>query len=402
MSRLVEDWIDGYLRYHKRTESAKIFHKWAAISVIAAALRKKIYLSLGRIKIYPNLYIVFVGDPGVARKTQAINFARKFLQQIQDIRICADAVTPRALLEELQESQRVDILPDGRALEHCSLTVTSKEFEVMLGQKSENTLMIVRLTDLYDEEDSTWKYRTKHSGENVLPSCFLNILAATTPSSIANSLNVSAISGGLASRIMYIWADEKEAKITAPVETDEEKTLKEALIQDLYKISRMAGVYHFSTDAFKKWDEWYQAYDEKDPNRICKDPTFDAWYSRKPTTVLKVAMCCAAGQSSELTLRWRHIERALSIVEEAEVPMANVFRAVGRSAVTADVDKVMGLIKAHGWIQEKKLLSLVWRDIDAQKFDNVIQTLIKSGKVRRSYEGPRGERNEIWYYYTGV
>ena len=69
--------------------------------------------------------------------------------------------------------------------------------------------------------------------------------------------------------------------------------------------------------------------------------------------------------------------------------MSKTFRAVGRSAITADVDLVMTIIKEHGVISEAKLMRIVWRDIDATKFDNVINTAIKTGLVQRkfSYEG---------------
>ena len=78
MSRQTADWINSYLDYTFNTESAKIFHKWVALSMIAAVLRKKAHLSLGRIKIYPNMYVVLVADPGRARKSQAIDFGLIF------------------------------------------------------------------------------------------------------------------------------------------------------------------------------------------------------------------------------------------------------------------------------------------------------------------------------------
>ena len=45
-------------------------------------------------------------------------------------------------------------------------------------------------------------------------------------------------------------------------------------------------------------------------------------------------------------------------------------------------------------------MSLVWRDIDNLKFDNVIMTCIKSGNIRREFKGPKGEPG-VWYHWRG-
>ena len=41
-------------------------------------------------------------------------------------------------------------------------------------------------------------------------------------------------------------------------------------------------------------------------------------------------------------------------------------------------------------------MTIIWRDIDDSKFGNVIETLIKTGKVKRQFAGPKGEKG-IWY-----
>ncbi len=398
----VKDWIEGYVYYNRDTESAKVYHKWTAMSVIAAALRKKVKLSLGRINVYPNLYVVFVGEPGGPRKSQAISFGTKFLSEIPDITVCADSITPQAMIQDLEECCADEPMPDGTTFKHSSLTVTSKEFETFMGQKSENAKMIIALTDLFDAQELPWRYRTKHSGSNVIPSVFLNILAATTPESLNSSFPSTAIGTGLTSRIMFIWADNKSKKITFPVETPEDIILRDKLVSDLFVISRMAGTYRYTEDSAKKWDHWYQNYDERHPNRKCNDPSFNGWYERKPLYIQKLSMIVAASESTEMFVKWKHIERAINYIEEVESPMSNVFRAVGRSLIAADVELLCSVVKSEGITSEKRLMSLVWRDIDSQKFDNVIQTAMKAGRISRVYEHPNKPMLKgVFYTYIG-
>jgi len=65
MPRQVKNWLDSYIKLHENTEPAAIFDRWVGYSMIAAALRRKVRLQLGRLTYYPNLYIVLVANPGI-------------------------------------------------------------------------------------------------------------------------------------------------------------------------------------------------------------------------------------------------------------------------------------------------------------------------------------------------
>jgi len=399
MTRELTNWISEYLKYTDKTESAAIFHTWTAISVIAAALRRKVWFNFGRIKVFPNMYIVFVAEPGVARKTQAISYGEEIMTEVSGVNIAADTTTVQALLDDLEESLTHSIMPNGENLPHASLTVSSGEFESFLGDKKDNARMLVILTDLFDCKKKPFKTRTRHSGSNEIPNPYLNLLAATTPGSLANSLPSTAIGGGLTSRIIFIWAEGKRYKIDIPDKPPKET--QQRLITDLAVISRIAGGYDFSADGLAWWREFYQKFEEQDPKRICKDPAFQGWYSRKPLFILKLGIILSASKSSALFVTSETLTTALTMLEEAERAMTKTFSAVGRSLVTSDVATVRAIIQTHKSISENSLLQMVWRDIDSKKFDTVIHTIMRSGEVKRVYQGPDGEKG-IWYIWQGV
>jgi hypothetical protein len=394
MERNVKGWLEHYIEFMKNTEPAAVFDKWTGHSMIAAALRKKVKLPYGRINYYPNLYIVFVAEPGIARKTQAISFGVKLLQEIPDVVMSADQITKEALLQDLEAAGMDEPMPDGENLRHSSLSIISKEFESFIGQKKDNTKMIVFLTDMFDCAEMPTKYRTKNSGSNVIPSVFVNLLAATTPESLASCLPATAVGGGLTSRILFIWAEDKKCKSPKPSMTASEKKLQEALIKDLYQISRIAGNYSMSSSADEFWYNWYMHYDEKSPNRICLDKSFAGWYARKPTYILKMAINRAASETNELVIDIQHIQQAIADIESVEANMGLVFRAIGKSDITSEVDNIAQLIYTYGTISEHKLMALTWRDIDSNKFDNCIKTVLRTGTVERFIKGPK---SEIWY-----
>lgn len=395
----MSNWLEAYQLLMENTEPARIFDTWTGFSVIAAALRRKVCLRLGRLVYYPNIYVVLVADPGVARKTQAIKYGVDFIKTIPDIRMSADSATKEAMTDDIEKSSLPELLDNGESLVHSSLNIISKEFESFLGQKKENTRMLTALTDLYDCPDD-WTSRTRHGTSNKIIGPWLNLLAATTPDSLASSLPATAIGGGLTSRIMFVWADKKKRPVAIPSMTPEELIIKDKLEKDLHQISRISGEYAMEAGCIKKWTEWYDNYNEDESGvRICTDKSFSGWYSRKPTYILKVSMLCAAAETNKLLIQWRHIEKALEEIRKVEYIMGNAFKAIGKSEISAEVDTVENIIKSYKAVSEKAIMTIVWRDIDNTKFDNVITTLIKKGTVTRKYKGPNNEVG-IWYVYN--
>lgn len=399
MSRLLDNWLQGYQVLTENTESAAIFDVWVSYSVIAAALRRKVILQLGRLTYNSNIYVVLVAEPGIARKTQAIKYGIELLNTIPEIVMSADSSTKEAMTDDIEGSGLDALMIDGSVLRHSSLNIISKEFESFLGQKKENTRMLTALTDLFDCPED-WSSRTRHGTSNKIIRPWLNLLAATTPDSLANSLPSTAVGGGLTSRILFIWADKKKKSVAVPSMTGAEVELKKKLEKDLYQISRMSGEYAMTSGCLNKWTEWYDSYDEDESGeRICAEKSFSGWYSRKPTYIIKVAMLRAAAESNQLLLQWRHIEETIKEIEKVELSMGSAFRAIGRSEISAEVDSVLQIIRSVGWISEKSLMSTIWKDVDASKFENVIETLLKTGKVVREFKGPHDEKG-IWFRST--
>jgi hypothetical protein len=273
--------------------------------------------------------------------------------------------------------------------------------------------MVVLLTDLFDCKARPYRYRTKAAGTNVISSVFLNLLAATTPESLASALPARAIGGGLTSRIIFVWASDKGQKVPIPgVETFEDlvsyrkedaptQHLLKKLASDLDVINRMSGSYAYTKESFDWWNKWYYSYNERDPARLCKDTAFKGWYSRKPLFVIKLGMILAATKRNTMTVTSTEFMEALEHIEEVERTMENAFVAVGRSDIAADVATVGQVILQEKIIEEKFLRQRVIRDIDNSKFDNVVDTLLKADKIGRIYVHPKTYARGIFYTWKG-
>jgi len=67
MSRILPNWIDGYLTYMKDTEPPVTYFLWTAIGTLAGALQRRVYMSWGHNKIFPNMFIFLMGRSGLGK-----------------------------------------------------------------------------------------------------------------------------------------------------------------------------------------------------------------------------------------------------------------------------------------------------------------------------------------------
>ena len=89
----------------------------------------------------------------------------------------------------------------------------------------------------------------------------------------------------------------------------------------------------------------------------------------------------------------------MAIVTDLERSMGNVFSGVGRSEIAPDVDLILKVVKERQLISEQVLMTLIWRDVDKRKFDNVISTAISQGAIKRLYQHPDTKKPGIWYQW---
>jgi hypothetical protein len=380
MKRNFNDFITAYLEYVAETESPLNYKKWVALSVISASLQKKCHFNLGRIRIFGNTFVVLVGPPG-ARKSAAISFGKDLIESVGVVNTSSDSISREALLMELEASKDIAILDKGPSFTHSSLLVCASEFESFLGQKQENRKMTVTLIDLYDCPQKDWTYKTKNKGENVIPSVYLSILAATTPDSIASSITPGDSGSGFTARILFIHATGRMKDVPFPENDKFVVQRRLDLIDDLRIITQLNGEFKFLPETKEFWKENYSDYCGAGPKPLCDHPLFVEWYDRKPIFIIKLAMLISASESNDMIIRINHILRAIEYIEENEKTMGEAFRSVGMSEVASETELIFKIIRMNKKITEKELRRLTWRDLDDKKFYNVINTAKATGII---------------------
>lgn len=378
--RKLDDWIKGFLAYTENSEPPLMFRKWTAISCIAAALQRKVRVDWGAsLTFYPNLYIVLVG-PSATGKGTAMNPGLSILSEIPAIRLSAQATSLQALIRHLKDTNLTDIDMDtGMQQFHSSLTVFSKEFTVFLGYH--NRELMAALCDWYDC-DRKWVYETISRKREEIVGVWVNMIAATTPDLIRSSLPIESIGGGLTSRIIFVYEKVSGKLVTLPTETSGERQLFVDLMADLEQISMLSGRFGWTEGFANEWDKWCR---ENCFNPPFKDHKFDGYNGRRRVHLMKLSMISAVSHGyNGLVLTTDDLENAVTMLDEVEENMGQVFSGVGRSQISDIVHQVTSFLMIRN-IKElpvSELMKHFGGDLDSFTLDRVMSTLEVSKVIK--------------------
>lgn len=371
-NRLCDDWITDYLAFTEyNTEPPVLYRHWTAISVIAAALQRKVFLNWHDC-LYPNMYICLVGPPA-CRKGTAMGPGYKLLVE-KGIRMAAEATTRESLIRFLRESGTMDVDDQGTALIHASLTVFSQEFTVFLGYN--NQTLMSDLTDWFDCRER-WTYRTKNMGEDDIIGVFMNIIGATTPELIHSALPVDAVGSGLTSRMIFVYEEAKGPKCPAPFATSKHKDIRDRVSKDLSQIMLMRGEFKIASDFMDVWTEWY----------MCTSPSFEdirfaGYFERRQLHLLKLSMIMSASRSNDMRITIGDFERARALLEVTERKMPMTFMGHGRNRDADLIPQIMALCGNSSTIRYSALMKHFYRDVDARGLEATVQSMRQMGLIR--------------------
>lgn len=354
---------------------------WCAVSAIAGALQRKVWIDMAYFSWFPNFYICLVAPPGVVSKSTTAGVAMNLLRKVPGIRFGPDIVTWPALVTAFAESTQ--------AFEYQSawytmsaMTLESSEFGNLLNPQDKE--MVDLLVTLWDGKQGAMEKKTKHSGNDKIENPWINLIACTTPSWIAGNFPEYMIGGGFTSRTIFVYADKKAEFIAYPskrVPADLDK-MAEALVTDLTQISRLSGEYRLTEEAFAWGEEWYMQHNMAKHAHL-DDDRFGGYLARKQTHIHKLAMVLAASESDALWIEPRHLAAAEAMVTALEPDMSMVFSKIGRSDESFHAERLLGFIRKMGRVEWVAAYQYIHKEFPGlREFENILNGLIRSGQVR--------------------
>ena len=393
MARLLPDWIGTFIDYTDHMEAPRLMRTWSGISAIASALRAKVWIDQDQFKWTPGLYIIFVGPPGVITKSTTTDLSSRLLRKVPGIKFGPNNITWQALATAFAGSSESFVWPveSGDQIPMSPITLVSRELGSLLNPKDQDLVNL--FIELYDGAP-VYEKITKMSGTDTVEAPWINMMGATTPSWIADNVPKSALGGGLISRCIFLYGDEKEKMVPYPKEIIRNKVVHEkihdALVHDLEHMSvALVGPYELTKEAIAWGSKWYTDL-WTNAKSSYNDDKLMGYIARKQTHMHKVAMVLSASYKDELRITAEDLQLADSMLTSIESCLDKVFAQIGRSEMSVQAEKFIGLIKQKGKVRYEDAYRLVHTHFpDFRDFEGVCNGAIRSGQLIL-WPGPDG------------
>ena len=340
--RTSKTWLEDYLKFVENSESPISYHRWSAISLIAGALQRRVYMKRGHSLIYPNMYIVLVGPSGLSRKGEPIQIARTFLEQL-NVAIIPEDNSKESIARDMHDcTNNFTDQTTGRIMTQAAVTCFSEEMAVFCGYQ--NIGLLSNMTNWYDSRDK-WERRTKNQGIDEINGVCFNFLSATDPSWLPGILPKEAIGGGFTSRVIFVVEDRKRKTIADPDEFPADEYLRAKLLADLEIVMTLTGQMRFNRGAKEIHDKWYNREEQlmQTGKHPISDPFLHGYIARRETHLRKLCMCLSASRDNNLVVVEEDINRAVDMLEEIEPKMHQVFKGMGTTKYAAETQLVLEL-----------------------------------------------------------
>lgn len=392
MSRQFPDWLSAFCDYAGYMEAPRRMHFWAGVSAIAGALRRKVWFDQIRFRWFPNFYVIFVAPPGIVAKSTTADVSINLLRSVPGINFGPDVITWQALATRFANArEEISVNGDllGEKLVMSAITCCSTELGNLLNPKDPELVSL--LITLWDGRKQ-YEKETKMSGNDYVEAPWLNVIGCTTPHWIADNVPESMIGGGLTSRMVFVYAEEKAKEVPYLDEvipkTDPE--VERALIADLEYISlHLCGGYSLTAGARLWGREWYhRILHDRAPG--LDDDRFDGYISRKQALLHKLAMILSAAKRDELVIDEEDFVVADTMIRDVEPDMPKVFSRIGRSLQANQTERLIAFIRRRGAVDYAEAYRFVHSYFpDVHDFEGVVSGAIKAGYIDLDTRGEK-------------
>jgi len=315
------------MHYTRHDESPQQFHKWTAYTILAAAVNRNIWMDRGYYKLFPNLYVLFIGPSGVGKSSSSGIGIELLRETTLKVNIYKDFITPPALVEFMSRSSVSTEFQSGgkTVLTHKTpLLLYASELGNLLSIRSGIRELTLLLTELFnkqgDHEDTTNKRGTikiKKPNVTFLGCCF--------PEWIEEELVSISLRSGFLGRMLVVVGNIKRHRASKINLTPEDLALKKDLIHDLEIIGALYGELQWSPEAQVAWETWYN----EQPIDMSTDGMEIAGFgSRKAQFIQRLAILNAIGRSNNLLVTEDDLKTGITMVRYCE----NNIRTMGAAS----------------------------------------------------------------------
>lgn len=370
---------DWFTFARERTEGAACYVVGTMLPIVAGLLGRRVWMSLGGAKKYPNVFALICGKPGDRKSTTiklAVTLARICLPENAFI---PDSFSPESLFDEYDETRGGT--PDKLWLVDDANGVLTDWQKTQNGERN-----ATRFLTLYDCGPLSESFRrNKNESEDGQPR--RSIAETSTSIVFGGTFNVACFQGqtvraGMARRFLYYVAERRGCDLFETPEHDADAL--DSLAEGFRRCQEIAGPMRFALDALPRW----RAYQEA--NRAAMDdanPLAEDLISRlasAPAQTLAVAMTFEAAMWAKRGGEWTG---ALSL-EALEYAIAHVAESLEAASFLDGIANRFAIAENAEVIFER-----IQRDFAARRRGDTIY--VSRSELTRAYCHDSGRRGAL-------
>jgi hypothetical protein len=371
--------------------------------IVAAALQRRVwYGSITGDPLFPNPYIVFIGDAGVG-KGLVLGKATEFLKyhtysnenpvdKIASRKFLfppgPDDLTYEKLCEKLAHSTQWFKHTNGDgtrvAYSHASMSFVLEELGSLFVRRHDDRLNKLFLK-CYDCKDHD--YETRHQGDHQVRKTCMSLLAGCTPEFLPKALRQGILEDGTVSRMIFIYEWEPRSnEFFLGQPGDRELECKKALLDHLKVLSGLYGEVTLASGVHEFLENWYKT-EWKEKARRCH-PKMRTYFSRSRVHILKLAMACHFSDNLDMVLTREDFQMALDMLESIEPHMTLCLSAAGRNENNRLTKDILEYIASapDGFVTLPDLLTQYQTELNFEGLRTIIEDLRIMGKLQE-HEG---------------
>lgn len=349
----------------------------AALETLWAAFLVAVGLMLGRNvwknsprPLYPNFYVLLLGQTGDSRKSTVLWLAAELLRHIgeDDVEILTGIVSSEGIFERLAKAEGT------RALGYAD------EFRALLSvaRRKVTADIIPKLNSLYYCPDREGIDRRQKSTTVIRP--FFSLITATPREYVEDLLTNLDIVGGMLNRFLIVTGEEQPPKpdVEPPSPAAwENLAIPLRQIRDAYIVKPRRMEWY--PDAKELWVEFYVEWKKNRKGLTARTANLSA---RTFEHILKIAIVYSV-LAEEERISSRSLAIAIAIGEWLEKTSLRLFGDVGMDPFTKTENIILARLRTRGGREYTRNLQqwLSPKGVNGKQFRDVIKVLFQNGHI---------------------
>ena len=363
------------------TEACNDFHYFSMLPILGTLLNRSVHTWYAG-DLYPNFFVVLVGESESTKKTTSMRFALNVYNKVKELsnaEVVAGISSAEGLIRALggfvsggEDADEEETERDG-----TPSIIFLEEMASLLRKARQDSVtnLIPKLTELYDLPPEV-RLPTRRR-PLILRRPFVSMLCGTTPDWMESSLKEEEIMGGFSNRFIYCVGT-AGVPLAFPLKPDLSRVTLGIAELAAYWRGKGATEIRWSDEARPVWADFYDGWRK---SREGLSGVLAATTSRITSYAIKMAMLYAIMDKSEELLP-EHLEAAVEFAKFCQWSASELFSFFPLAQAGKVEAKVIGMLMKKNPLPQREIHQRIGGRVTADMLARILSGLEAHQRIK--------------------